>query len=99
MKSVLTLLLVLALPPALGGCSAPRPAEVESRTLHFSISGMTCASDCPARVRSALEAVPGVDSATVDYDMRSATVRCSGGTTVESLVSALLVQGFGATPR
>jgi len=92
--------LTLAFPsvPAVTACAAPTEAPA-TRTLVLSISGMTCAVDCPPRVRAALESVPGVESARVDYDTRSATVRVREGTSVDALSRALLKQGFGAQAR
>lgn len=63
------LLLMLSLWSAV---AAAAPAA-ESRVADLSVPGMTCPV-CPITVRKALTALPGVVSAEVDYDSRSATV-------------------------
>ena len=60
---------------------------------------MTCAVNCPPKVRAALESVPGVEGAEVDYDTRIATVRCASSCDRAALVAALQKQGFGGAPR
>ena len=65
----------------------------------LSIGCMTCAVNCPPRVESALESVGGVESATVDYDARTATVLVQGEVDVAALISALQKQGFGGMVR
>jgi Cu+-exporting ATPase len=100
MKSLSKLLLVLgacAVVPT--ACRAPMTAEIQVQTLTFAIAGMTCAVNCPPRVQAAFESVEGVESATVDYDTRSATVTCRAGTDPEKLLAAVRKQGFGATLR
>lgn len=82
--------------PALAGCAAPRAAEVRASTLVLDITGMTCAVNCPGRVEAALASVEGVESARVDYDTRTATVRCREGLDPALLTAAVKKQGFGA---
>lgn len=98
MKTLLALLLALA-PLGEASCAAPSTVEAPLRTVVLSITGMTCAVDCPPRVQAALASVPGVESVVVDYDTRTATVRCASSTRVEALCAAALRQGFGAAPR
>jgi copper chaperone len=59
------------------------------------VQGMTC-GHCSAAVKRALEAVPGVESATVDLDAGSAIV--SGSAPVDALISAIGDEGYTATP-
>jgi copper chaperone CopZ len=80
-------------------CRASGPAAPAVRTVVLSIGGMTCAVDCPPRVEAALESVAGVQSATVDYDARTATVLVSGELATGALISALQKQGFGGMVR
>jgi len=68
----------------------PQPPE---RAL--AITGMTCAS-CAARVQSALEHVPGVLQAQVNFATRAALIE---GTVAEAdLVKAVEAAGYGAMP-
>lgn len=100
MKTPLPLLLLaFASSPVAAGCTAPQTAEVRTSTLVFSITGMTCAVNCPAKVQAALASVEGVESAEVDYDTRTATVRARAGLDPELLTAAVRKQGFGAVPR
>lgn len=99
MRLALVLLLFpFASMSVLPSCHAPRAEVAAIRVVNLRVTGMTCAVDCPPRVRAALESVPGVESAAVDYDTRTARVTCREGTPVDALVAALLAQGFGATP-
>ena len=61
----------------------------------LAVQGMTC-SHCSAAVKSALEAVPGVESATVDLDAGSAAVE--GAAPLADLVKAVADEGYSATP-
>lgn len=80
-------------------CQSTRGAALEVHTVVLSIGGMTCAVNCPPRVESALESVGGVESATVDYDARTATVVVQGAVDTGALISALQKQGFGGMVR
>ncbi|OON63387.1 copper-transporting ATPase [Massilia sp. KIM] len=57
------------------------------------IEGMTCAS-CVARVEKALQAVPGIDSASVNLATEKASVR--GSATADALVEAVRKAGYEA---
>ena len=59
----------------------------------YRIEGMTCAS-CVRRVEKALQAVPGVSSATVNLASEEATVTFEG-VTAEKLAQALAERGYG----
>jgi mercuric reductase len=59
-------------------------------------SGMTCES-CAVHIRQALEAVPGVRSASVSYPGSSAAVDVAAGTATEDLVTAINRLGYRAT--
>jgi len=64
--------------------------------LDIDIAGMTCAS-CVARVEKALNAVPGVQGASVNLATERATVRGAGLDT-GALVAAVERAGYTATP-
>ena len=64
---------------------------MDTRT--YRVEGMTCAS-CVRRVEKALQAVPGVSSATVNLASEDATVTFEGVTS-EKLAQALAERGYG----
>lgn len=84
------LLIVLGLVPLLG-----LPAQAaEPQTATLSVQNMTC-SVCPVTVRKALEKVPGVIKASVDYDSKTASVTFDPGkATVEALTKATTDAGY-----
>jgi len=57
------------------------------------VHGMTC-GHCTAAVQRALEAVPGVESASVDLDAGTATV--AGNAPVAALIEAVNAEGYAA---
>ena len=59
------------------------------------VEGMKC-HKCAGRVRGALEAVPGVQSAEVDLGAKQATVHLSDSVPDEVLVGAVIEKGFEA---
>lgn len=61
----------------------------------LAVQGMTC-GHCSAAVKRALEAVPGVTSASVDLDAGSATVE--GDAPLEALINAVGDEGYTAAP-
>lgn len=65
---VLATVSLVGLSIAAGGASAAPP-----QTARLAIENMTCAT-CPIVVKKALERVPGVSSATIDFDKKMATV-------------------------
>lgn len=62
---------------------------------HLCVEGMKC-HKCAGRVRGALEAVPGVQSAEVDLEGKQATVHLSDSVPDEMLVGAVIEKGFKA---
>ena len=62
---------------------------------HLRVEGMKC-HKCAGRVRGALEAVPGVESAVVDLEGKQATVHLSDSVLDEVLVGAVIEKGFEA---
>lgn len=59
----------------------------------LSITGMTC-NHCVGAVTKALQAVPGVESASVSLD--SGTARVEGGASADALVRAIEEEGYKA---
>lgn len=89
-------------PSSDGMPTAPNAFAVNSRSaaLQFSerrlrVEGMKC-HKCAGRVRGALEAVPGVESAVVDLEGKQATVHLSDSVPDEVLVGAVIEKGFEA---
>ena len=62
---------------------------------HLRVEGMKC-HKCAGRVRGALEAVPGIESAVVDLEGKQATVHLSDFVPDEVLVGAVIEKGFEA---
>ena len=62
---------------------------------HLRVEGMKC-HKCAGRVRGALEAVPGVESAVVDLEGKQATVHLIDSVPDEVLVGAVIEKGFEA---
>jgi Cu2+-exporting ATPase len=82
----------------LGPAPAPDlpPPPPETRT--FAVTGMKCAH-CEQRVREALQAVPGVASATADRTTGLAGAVLSSPVPDAALLAALSSAGFPASPR
>lgn len=77
--------------------SAALAAEPTSVVLE--VAGMTC-SLCPVTVRKALERVPGVFEARVDFEAKRAQARFDAGkTTPDALAKAVSDAGFPATVK
>ena len=65
-------------------------------TLNLTITGMTC-DHCARSVTQALQAVPGVASATVDLKAGTAVVQ--GAPDLQALISAVEDEGYGAAVK
>ncbi len=70
--------------------ASPAPG---SRTVHFAVSGMTCAA-CASGLQARLRDLPGVDGAQVDIDSAVATVTLAPGGSVEAVLRTIAEQGF-----
>lgn len=89
MKSLAILLSALAI--AAGAHAAA------DRNVTLQVSNMTCAT-CPIAVRMALEKVPGVETAKVDFKSKLAVVKFdSAKTDPEALMKAPADAGFPST--
>ncbi|MFV2000916.1 MAG: heavy metal translocating P-type ATPase [Acidimicrobiia bacterium] len=70
---------------------------VRSETLHVALEGMTCAS-CVSTIEGALNAVPGVLDARVNFATEEATVEVEAGSVdTQRLISVISSAGYGAT--
>lgn len=79
--------------------SAPSVYGAEQQTATLDVTNMDCAA-CPITVRKALESVPGVTSAKVDYRSRTAVVAFDPGkTTSEALTKATANAGFPSSMK
>lgn len=72
-----------------------RPATSSFPERRLRVEGMKC-HKCAGRVRGALEAVPGVESAVVDLEGKQAMVRLNDSVPDEMLVGAVIEKGFEA---
>lgn len=70
-----------------------RPATSPFPERRLRVEGMKC-HKCAGRVRGALEAVPGVESAEVDLEGKQATVCLNDSVPDEMLVGAVIEKGF-----
>ena len=78
--------------------SATKPNRAQhSAVTELSVTGMTC-GNCARHVTEAIQSVPGVHSATVSLDSRSASVRwaADGSHDDAALVHAIEKEGYGA---
>ncbi|GAC1668610.1 MAG: hypothetical protein NVS9B8_11050 [Candidatus Limnocylindrales bacterium] len=60
--------------------------------IDLGVGGMTC-DDCVVHVTEALEAVPGVEDASVDLASRSAVVKARSDVETEALAAAVRATG------
>lgn len=71
----------------------------DARTATLAVTNMDCAV-CPITVRKALEKVPGVESAKVDFKTKRAVVAFDPGkTTPEALTKATADAGFPSSVK
>lgn len=77
----------------LAGGAAAVPAGAETLTLK--VSGMDCAA-CTVSIRQSLEKVPGVHSASVDFDSAEATVVTTSKVDAGALLKAVAAAGYKA---
>lgn len=88
-KKLLTVLLVLPVAALAGG----------SQTIVLDLQKMTCAL-CSITVKKALDRVPGVAEARIDYDHKTATVKFDPEKASPAvLIKATTEAGFPATPH
>lgn len=94
MKNVLALLLSASI------AALPLSAAAGAiQTVTLDVKNMSCAA-CPITVKKALMKVPGVESATVDFDARTAVVTFDPDkASVEALTRATTNAGFPSSPK
>ena len=66
--------------------------------IDMGVGGMTC-DDCVDHVTEALESVPGVSSAKVDFKARSATIKATEDLPSDALSGAVRGRGYNAFGR
>ena len=66
--------------------------------IDMGVGGMTC-DDCVDHVTEALESVPGVTSAKVDLENRSAVVEAESDVATGTLTSAVRERGYNVFER
>lgn len=93
--TALSLALVACNPSAPGPSASPQ-ARGPAQTATFAIEGMTCDS-CAQAITETLERHPGVVSAQVSFDTRTAVVRYAG-TSPDALEAAIESLGYEAEP-
>jgi mercuric ion binding protein len=89
---------VLAAYPLLGsGNTTAGSSEAEAKaTLHLKVTGMDC-KECTSTIANRIKKVPGVVSATVDFESGDAIVRYDGREGMESAaINAVEAAGFHA---
>jgi mercuric ion binding protein len=92
MRTRVTVVIVLLL-LAVGTCAAA------PQTVTLDVQNMTCPT-CKVTVKKALEKVPGVAEAKVDYDKKTATVRFDPDrTNTAALAKATTEAGYPSTVR
>jgi mercuric ion binding protein len=97
MRKILLLSFLFLAPPAIGVAPAGA-AQAATRTVTLAVENMSCAA-CPITVRKALEKVPGVARAKVDFDTKTATVTFDPSkATVEDLTWATTEAGYPSKP-
>ncbi|RZL94392.1 MAG: heavy-metal-associated domain-containing protein, partial [Variovorax sp.] len=72
------------------------PDQTRPHSLKLPVTGMTCAS-CARRVEKALEAVPGVQAASINLATEEALVSGDPAPGAAALVEAVRKAGYGVT--
>lgn len=71
----------------------------ETRTVTLDVQNMTCAA-CPITVKKAINQVPGVVSATVDYESRTAVVTFDPSrASIEAITKATADAGYPSSVK
>lgn len=79
-----------------GSASAGSPEATAKATLHLKVTGMDCA-DCTRTIAKRIKKVPGVVSATIDFDTGLAVVRYDGRDgMLDATVAAVRAAGYSA---
>lgn len=75
--------------------SGPVVAPAGAQTLALKISGMDCAA-CTVAIKKSVEKIPGVLSASIDFDTAEATVITNDKVDPQAVVNAVSVAGYKA---
>lgn len=76
---------------------ATMAAHADTRIVTLNVEGMTCPV-CPITVKKALNNVPGVEDATVNFDAKTATVKFDDKkTSIDQLTKATGQAGYPST--
>lgn len=78
--------------------STPRSHPEQMHFIDLGIGRMTC-DDCVQTVTLALESVPGVTTAEVSLEERSARVAADPSVDTDQLTAAVRASGYNAFPR
>lgn len=73
----------------------PGVAPAGFQTISLKVSGMDCAA-CTVAIQKSVEKVPGVHSASVDFDSQRATVITDGQADPRAVLKAVAVAGYKA---
>lgn len=84
-------------PPTGETDGTPDVAHVDTTTVTFTVTGMTCAT-CAARIQRKFDKHPGIRG-DVNYAAETATVHLLPGTTVDDVIALINKIGFTLTPR
>ena len=89
---------LLTIAATVGTLAFSTMAFAAERTVTLAVENMSCAS-CPYIVKKTMEGVPGVSSANVSYEKKTATVTFDDAkTTVDAIAQASASTGFPAKP-
>lgn len=91
----------VVLSPSMSGALAQHATSqtVAAETATFTVENMTCAL-CPVTVKKAMAGVNGVNSVTVDFEAKTATVVFDPSvTSAESIAAASTGAGYPAAPK
>lgn len=83
--------------PAAAG-EAAQSANGDATEVTLEIAGLHCEQDCVPRVQAMLEHAPGVESVSIDYATKTASVKVRKGTQAGD-VAAAVVGGFAASAQ
>eukprot|EP00903_Cladosiphon_okamuranus_P008324 g8008.t1 len=78
-------------------CSTSPPLEQTSSFISLNVAGMMCMENCGQTVQRALREVPGVQSVTVHFPTRTASVKVDTASSVSSADLTAAVEAIGFT--
>ncbi|TBR26055.1 hypothetical protein EPO15_01030 [bacterium] len=75
--------------------AGPASVPAGARMISLKVSGMDCAA-CTVAIKKSVEKVPGVYSASVDFDSQRATVATDGNADSQAVLMAVAAAGYKA---